>query len=115
KINRRASQPSGYPPRGCNSSKTQNQSALKENVIPPAVQPKSAPCDQLTKDLLQSFDDVFGLHTGFRPVHAKGVICSGTFAATAEAKKLTRAPHVTLPSINVTVRFSDFTGIPDIP
>lgn len=80
-----------------------------------AVQTKPAPVDQLTKDLLQSFDDVFGLHPGFRPVHAKGVICSGTFAATAEAKKLTRAPHVARPSINVTTRFSDFTGIPNIP
>jgi catalase len=80
-----------------------------------AVQKKLAPADQLTKDLLQSFDDVFGLHPGFRPVHAKGVMCSGTFTASDEAKNLTRAPHVQRSPVNVIVRVSDFTGIPNIP
>ena len=77
--------------------------------------PAPTPSDPLTKDLLQSFDNVFGLHPGFRPVHAKGAICSGTFTASADAKKLTRAPHVVRPSVNVHVRVSDFAGIPEVP
>ena len=77
--------------------------------------PEPTPSDPLTKDLLQSFDNVFGLHPGFRPVHAKGAICSGTFTASADAKKLTRAPHVVRPSVNVHVRVSDFAGIPEVP
>jgi catalase len=87
------------------SSATQEKSANK----------KPTPNDALSKDLLQSFDNVFGLHPGFRPVHAKGLMCSGTFMPTAEAKKLTRAPHVARPSTNVTVRLSDFAGLPDVP
>ena len=33
----------------------------------------AAPSDTLIRDLLASFDAVFGLHPGFRPVHAKGI------------------------------------------
>ncbi|HTQ40133.1 MAG TPA: catalase family peroxidase [Pirellulales bacterium] len=76
---------------------------------------KADPSDPLIKDLLQSFDNVFGLHPGFRPVHAKGVMCSGTFTPTAAAKQLTRAPHVARPTTNVIVRFSDFAGVPEVP
>jgi catalase len=42
-------------------------------------------------------------------------MCSGTFTPSDEAKKLTSAPHVQRSSVNVVVRFSDFTGIPNIP
>lgn len=41
--------------------------------------------------------------------------CSGTFAPSAEAAKLTRAPHANQPSTSVTVRYSDSTGLPNIP
>jgi catalase len=74
-----------------------------------------APSDALVRDLLASFDAVFGLHPGFRPVHAKGVMCSGTFTPSAAASNLTRATHVNQSSTRVIVRFSDFAGIPDIP
>jgi catalase len=42
-------------------------------------------------------------------------MCSGTFTPSAEAAKLTRAPHASRPSTPVTVRYSDTTGIPNIP
>ncbi len=90
-------------------------STATQNATEKKPTSKPTPNDPLTVNLLESFDKVFGLHPGFRPVHAKGLICSGTFAPTAAAKELTRAPHVARPSINVTVRFSDFTGIPNIP
>lgn len=77
--------------------------------------PAPAPSDTLIRDLLASFDAVFGLHPGFRPVHAKGVMCAGTFTPFAAAVKLTRAPHVVQASTRVIVRLSDFAGIPDIP
>ncbi|PWT86555.1 MAG: catalase [Acidobacteria bacterium] len=77
--------------------------------------PSSSRIDALAKDLLESFDQVFGLHSGFRPVHAKGLMCSGTFTPTAEAKKLTRAPHVARASTPVIARLSDFAGIPSVP
>ena len=32
-----------------------------------------------------------GPHPGYRPVHAKGIVCLGTFKATAEARRVSRA------------------------
>jgi catalase len=69
----------------------------------------------LAQQLLEVLDTLSGLHPGFRPAHAKGLMCSGTFTPSAEAAKLTRAPHVTQRSTPVTVRFSDSTGVPTIP
>jgi catalase len=69
----------------------------------------------LANDLIQQFDKIFGLHPGFRPAHAKGVMLTGTFTPTAQAKSLTNAPHVVRPSTPVTVRFSNSTGLPLLP
>jgi catalase len=71
--------------------------------------------DPLTRDALQAFDNLFGLHPGFRPVHAKGVLLSGTFTPSAGVAALTKAPHVSGSSIHVEVRFSDFAGVPAVP
>src|SRR5207248_7734154 len=65
--------------------------------------------------LLDALDALLGLHAGFRPAHAKGLMCSGTFTPTADAAKLTRAPHASRPSTPVTVRYSNSTGVPTIP
>jgi len=69
----------------------------------------------LSKDLLQQFDTVFGLHPGFRPAHAKGVMLMGKFTPSTAAASLTRAPHMNRPSTPVTVRFSNSTGVPLVP
>jgi catalase len=70
---------------------------------------------QLSKDLLEQFDIMFGRHPGFRPAHAKGLLLTGSFKPSQEAASLTRAPHATRASTPVTVRFSDSTGIPNLP
>lgn len=70
---------------------------------------------RLGNDLLGQIDSIFGLHPGFRAVHAKGTMLSGTFTPSRAAVSLTRAPHVTRKSTPVTVRFSDGTGLPLIP
>jgi len=69
----------------------------------------------LAQQLLDAFDALFGLHPGFRPAHAKGLMCSGRFTPSPEAAKLTGAPHASQPSTAVTVRYSDGTGLPTIP
>jgi len=70
----------------------------------------------LAQQLLDAIDATSGgLHPGFRPAHAKGLMCSGTFTPSPEGAKLTRAPHATRPSTPVTVRYSDGTGLPTIP
>jgi len=70
---------------------------------------------QLGNDLLDQFDTLFGLHPGFRPAHAKGVLLTGSFTPSSQAASLTRAPHITRGSTPVTVRFSNSTGLPTLP
>ncbi|MEO6859190.1 MAG: catalase family peroxidase [Solirubrobacteraceae bacterium] len=58
---------------------------------------------------------VFGQHSGFRALHARGVICRGTFTPTADASQLSRAAHLAGPEVPVTVRFSNGSGNPKHP
>ena len=69
----------------------------------------------LANDLVQAFDQIFGLHPGFRPAHAKGLMLTGTFTPAPQARSLTNAPHITRRSTPVTARFSNSTGLPEIP
>jgi catalase len=70
---------------------------------------------ELASDLLDVLDQLSGgVHAGFRPVHARGVMYSGTFTPSDDAAKLTRAPHAVSSSTPVTVRFSVSAGIPTI-
>jgi catalase len=69
----------------------------------------------LVTDLLAAFDKLAGgTHPGFRPVHARGLMYSGTFTPSPDAAKLTRAPHASRPTTPVTVRFSLAAGLPTI-
>jgi catalase len=57
-----------------------------------------------------------GPHPGFRANHAKGVLLTGHFSAAPQAKTLSKAAHFAAGrSVPVLVRFSDATGVPDIP
>jgi catalase len=77
------------------------------------------PADQkliaLSEDLLKQIDAMQGLHPGFRPFHARGIMMSGSFTPSPDAVSMTRAPHMTRASTPVTVRFSSSTGLPVIP
>jgi len=68
----------------------------------------------LSQDLLKAFDTVDGgEHPGFRPAHAKGLMFTGVFRPSMEVASLTRASH-TQRETPVTVRLSDFAGIPSV-
>jgi catalase len=69
----------------------------------------------LANDLLQQFDTLFGLHPGFRAAHAKGLMLTGAFRPGAQAQTLTKAPHAGRESTPVTARFSNSTGLPQLP
>jgi catalase len=69
----------------------------------------------LSRKTIETFDKANGgVHAGFRPAHAKGVLLRGMFTPSPEAASLTRAPHLHRSSTPVTVRFSDFAGIPTV-
>jgi len=65
-------------------------------------------------EMVDALHAAFGKHPNARAVHAKGLFFKGTFTPAAGAKTLSMAPHLQNLTFPVTVRFSDFTGIPDI-
>jgi catalase len=70
----------------------------------------------LAQDLIHVLDTLNGgVHPGYRPAHAKGIMLRGVFTPAPAASSLTRAPHVAREFTPITVRFSDSTGIPNIP
>lgn len=77
----------------------------------PAPASASGPAPQQMVDALYS---AFGDNHS-RAVHAKGVMAVGTFEPSQEAATLSSASLFAGKSLPVLVRFSDFTGIPDIP
>ena len=69
----------------------------------------------IEQQLVDAMNKVFGVHPGFRTNHAKGIVAEGNFKASPEAAGLSRAALFNGSPIPVTVRFSDATGIPNIP
>ena len=78
-----------------------------------AVAEKKLP-ERLPAQLVQDFHAAFGEHHA-RAVHTKGLILQGTYTPSAEARDLCRAQLFMGSSVPVVVRFSDFTGLPNIP
>ena len=66
------------------------------------------------RDLVNALHAAFGDHHA-RAVHAKGVILEGTFTPDKEAASITKAKHLQHENSKLIIRFSNFTGIPDIP
>lgn len=58
---------------------------------------------------------LWGQHPGIRANHAKGVVVEGSFAPTKEGPSLSKASVFGGDTVPVTVRFSDSTGLPDMP
>ena len=53
----------------------------------------SATPEPVIRQIVDAMRALAGPHPGFRAVHAKGLVCSGSFRASAEAPRVTRAPH----------------------
>jgi catalase len=64
-------------------------------------------------ELVRDIHAIFGDHHA-RAVHAKGVVLNATFEPTERARQLSRA-SVFAGKLQVTVRLSDTTGLPEIP
>ena len=69
----------------------------------------------IEQQLIDAMNKVFGVHPGFRTNHAKGIVVEGSFKASPEAAGLSRAVLFNGGPIPATVRFSDATGIPNVP
>ena len=69
----------------------------------------------LAEQIFDTMIQVPGTKPGYRAVHAKGVVCQGTFAPSKDAASLSKAAHFQGASVPVTVRFSDGAPDPSIP
>ncbi len=67
--------------------------------------------DDLAQKIFDLMSRAPGIKPGFRVVHAKGIVCKGTFAPSKEAAALSGAAHFQGTPVPVTVRFSG--GAPD--
>lgn len=56
-----------------------------------------------------------GPHKGYRANHAKGIVVLGEFTPAKSAASVTKAAHLQDSVSPVTVRFSNATGVPNIP
>ena len=67
------------------------------------------------EDALQAANERFGVHPGYRALHAKGTLFKGTFAPTPAAARLSRAAHLQDGPVPLTARVSNGSGDPDEP
>ena len=69
----------------------------------------------VTTEIVDAMNKLFGVHPGLRANHAKGLVVEGNFKATPEAAALSKASLFNGSAIPFVGRFSDATGIPNIP
>src|ERR1022692_7864 len=77
-------------------------------------EPMTTDTEQLAQQAAELFLKAFGSNPGFRLAHAKGIVCEGVFEPAPGAADVSRAAHFSQ-RVPVVVRFSDATGLPQIP
>src|SRR5499425_2071353 len=81
-------------------------------TCPAAIRAQNQPVEE---QIVNAMNKAFGAHPGFRANHAKGIVVEGSFKASPEAAKLSRAVLFNGSTIPITVRFSDGGGLPTVP
>jgi catalase len=67
------------------------------------------------EQIVDVMNKLWGQHPGTRANHAKGIVVEGSFTPTQEGSALSKAVLFQGATTPVTVRFSDSTGLPNIP
>jgi catalase len=67
----------------------------------------------LYEQLVDAANAMYGSHPHRRAFHAKGTWCEGTFTATPEAARLSRAIHLQGGTVPALIRFSNASGDPE--
>jgi catalase len=65
-------------------------------------------------EIVETMRALAGSHPGFRPVHAKGIVCSGTFRGAPLARDVSRAAHLQGQAVPTVIRFANANGNPDV-
>ncbi|WOJ91426.1 catalase family peroxidase [Methylocapsa polymorpha] len=84
-------------------------------LLTSASWPVAAQDAPVEEQIVDAMNKLFGVHPGFRANHAKGIVAEGSFKASPDAASLSKAALFDGRVIPVTVRFSDATGIPNVP
>jgi len=74
----------------------------------------SAASGTVIAQLVEALRALAGSHPGFRPAHAKGIVCSGTFRGAPDARRVSRAPHLQGQAVPTIIRFSNASGDPHV-
>jgi catalase len=74
----------------------------------------SATASTVVAQLVETMRVLAGPHPGFRPVHAKGIVCTGTFRGSEQARSVSRALHLQGQTVPSVIRFSNASGDPDV-
>lgn len=83
--------------------------SMAEDVVPESSKP-------VTEQLVNTLTKLSGgPHAGHRANHAKGLVVKGDFTPAATATSVTKAAHLQTAVTPVAVRFSNATGVPNIP
>jgi catalase len=76
--------------------------------------PAPATSQSVVAQIVETMRTLAGPHPTFRPVHAKGLVCTGTFRPSADAHRVTRAVHFQGDPVGTVVRFSNSSGDPNV-
>jgi catalase len=74
----------------------------------------SAAPGTLHAELVEAMRALAGSHPGYRPAHAKGIVCAGMFRASPDARRVSRAPHLQGQPVTTIIRFSNASGNPQV-
>jgi catalase len=69
----------------------------------------------LEEEIVDSINQLSGVHAGHRAAHSKGTLLTGTFTPSGSGASLTTASHMDGDPVKVTARFSNGGGDPNIP
>src|SRR5260370_4272885 len=90
--------------------------ALSTGLVPSGFVPGALAQDaSVAEQTVDAMNRLWGKHPGARANHAKGIVVEGRFTPTGAAARLSKATLVSTGPIPVTARFSDSTGVPDLP
>ena len=101
--------------KGASMSTRKLRAGLLAIILFAPIGPLEAQKATVETQIVDVMNKLWGVHPGFRANHAKGIVIMGTFKATPQAARLSKAALFARGTIPVTVRFSGATGVPNIP
>ena len=94
---------------------TTQKASLAALILAAGLAAAAAQDAPLEAQIIDAMNKIYGVHPEFRANHAKGIVAQGTFKASPDAGRLSKAVIFYGNPIPVTVRFSDATGVPNLP